>query len=76
MSLTRPLLLKLEDKPPIELRDITKIGSLGNLDGKGNLIWIKWIELGDIPGFHRLVLLPRLLHPAQRQVEAMKCKYK
>lgn len=31
MGLAWPLLLELEDEPPIELRDIAKIGSLGDL---------------------------------------------
>ena len=37
MGLTWPLLLELEDEPPIELGDISEIGSLGNLYDEGNL---------------------------------------
>jgi hypothetical protein len=76
MGLTWPFLLELEDKPPIELGDITKIGSLKNLYNERNLSWIEATKLMNIPRFHRLILLPHLLHPAQHQVGAVEGEYK
>jgi len=75
MSLTWPFLLELEDEPPIELRDIAKIGSLRNLYNKRKLSWIELMKLINIPKFCRLVLLPHLLHPAQQWVEPVEHEY-
>jgi hypothetical protein len=75
MGLTRPLLLELKDKPPIELRGISEIRSLGNLYDERNFNSIELIELRDIPEFHRLILLLCPLHPAQHQEEAVEHEY-
>ena len=75
MSLTWPLFLEFKDEPPIKLRDIAKISSLGNLYDEKILNWIELMELRDIPRFHRLILLPHPLHPAQHQVEAVEHEY-
>ena len=69
MGLTWPFLLQLEDEPPIELRDNTKISSLRNLYNKRKISWIELMKLVNIPGYHGLILLPHPLHPAQQSVE-------
>jgi len=76
MGLTWPLFLELEYKPPIDLRDIAKISSLGNLYDERRVSWIEPMEPRNVLGFHRLILLPHQLHPAQHQVEAVEHEQK